>query len=172
MQDFKLEIEVKVIAKPIRLSLGLDNATPVERTQMIVTQKALANYVGLKSSIATLAENAIKTLANNRGLLVALSPEVTTEAATSVTATSATINGTGHDHGTSTTLSFVTGTTRDPATARIATTGGTNNTHDWAAVTYNMTGLSANTRYYYRTKAVSAGGTVYGPLKSFITPAS
>jgi len=94
-------------------------------------------------------------------------PTVTTGAATSLAATSATLNGNLTALGTaaSVNVSFEWGTSTSygsETTAQSATAIG--------AFTANLTGLTANTTYHVRAKAVGHGAAVYGDDITFTTP--
>ena len=100
-------------------------------------------------------------------------PSVTTDAATALISSSATLNGLVNDNGNTTTVSFVYGTspTLSGATTVPATTGhvinaGSGNT----AVAVNINGLTQLTTYYYEVSANNIGGTVKGTILSFTTP--
>jgi len=95
-------------------------------------------------------------------------PTVTTGAATSVTATSATLEGTVNANDLSTAVTFEYGLTTSYGTevsAKQSPVTGTTAT----SVSAGITGLDAGTTYHYRTKAVSTGGTTYGDDMEFIT---
>lgn len=98
-------------------------------------------------------------------------PTASTGAATSVTTTSAVMNGTVNANGLSTNVSFEWGLTAAYGVTNSASpnpvTGSTN-----TAVTFNPTTLLPNTTYHYRVVAQNAGGTVYGADMSFTTNAS
>jgi len=87
-------------------------------------------------------------------------PIAITNAATNITST-ATLNGTINAYNSTTTVTFEYGLTTDYGTSVDATpntvSGNTN-----TAVSYNLTGLTSNTTYHFRVKAVSANGTTYG----------
>ncbi len=94
-------------------------------------------------------------------------PTVTTDNATNITATGATLNGnlTSLGSATSDNVSFVWGTTQggpypNETTPQVRNTTGT--------FSDNVTGLSPNTTYYFKAKAVGHG-TSYGAEKSFTT---
>ena len=97
-------------------------------------------------------------------------PSVSTGAATNITASSATLNGSLHDLGTAATVnvSFQWGTTSgvysDQTTPQAMNVPGNFNA--------NLTGLSDNTTYYYRAMADGgAHGTSYGTEHAFTTSA-
>jgi len=96
----------------------------------------------------------------------ALTPTVTTSAATSVTSTTATLNGNLTSLGgeSSATVSFQWGTTASYGyEASAGTKTGT------GAFTADISSLSASTTYHYRAKAVAGGTTVYGSDVTFTT---
>ncbi len=92
----------------------------------------------------------------------------TTNAATSVTSTGATLNGSVNANNASTTVTFEYG---------LDTSYGTSVTADQSPVTGStttlvskaITGLTAGTTYHYRVKGVNAGGTTNGDDQSFTT---
>lgn len=101
-------------------------------------------------------------------------PAVTTEPATSVTGTTATINGTGTSNGASSTVTFIWGT--DPT----LTTGNTTVTAaqsplasnaNGTAVTAALTGLTPGTTYYFRTIINNANTNtpIQGSIRQFTT---
>ncbi len=104
-------------------------------------------------------------------------PTVTTLAATSVTATSATLNGSGIPNGSATTGYFRYGLTNpgtcsDTFGSRAPSTGGSSLGSGTSAISFNrsISGLSAETTYYYCAVASSAEGTSFGEVRSFRTP--
>ena len=92
-------------------------------------------------------------------------PTVTTSAATSVTQTSATLNGevSNPDNVTITAQGFEWKTTTGGTYAAVNATGET--------MTYNLTGLTAGTSYTYRAFVTTAEGTSYGSEVDFTTTA-
>ncbi|HRR10580.1 MAG TPA: M6 family metalloprotease domain-containing protein [Tenuifilum sp.] len=121
--------------------------------------------------MTSIAENATTkdiTFAFMGGSGGGTAPTATTVAASSITTSSATLNGTVNANNATTTVTFEWGTTTSLGNSINATPNsvtGTSNTN----VTANLTGLSANTKYYYRVKAVSANGTTYGSTMNFTT---
>ena len=101
-----------------------------------------------------------------------LAPTATTDAATSVGNTGATVNATINPNDEDITdYHFEYGT--DPALAGASTTtpgtiGADSSNHP---VNAPLTGLSPLTTYYFRIKAISLGGTSYGSILSFATSA-
>lgn len=97
-----------------------------------------------------------------------LLPKATTQAATSVSTTSATLNGTVNANSLSTTVTFEYGTSTSygsSVTASQSPITGNDNTN----VSANISGLTLGTTYYFRTNATSSAGTTYGTQVSFIT---
>ncbi|MDO8557494.1 MAG: LamG domain-containing protein [Candidatus Jorgensenbacteria bacterium] len=99
---------------------------------------------------------------------ITASPVVTTQAASSVSSTTATANGNITDIGGSspTTRGFKYGLT-ETDTWTVSESG----TYDTGAYTGSLTGLSPGTTYYVRSFATNAQGTAYGSYVSFATPA-
>lgn len=97
-------------------------------------------------------------------------PIATTNAATAVTQTSATLNGSVNANGLSTTVSFEWGTTTSYGNSATATPG-TATGNSATAVTGSISGLSPNQTYHYRVVASSTGGTTNGNDISFTTQA-
>jgi N-acetylneuraminic acid mutarotase len=93
-------------------------------------------------------------------------PVVTTNPATNVTSSSATLNGTVDPHGLTTTVYFQYGTTTSygHVTTSQSKTGNT-----YQAVAANISGLSASTTYHFRIVATNSAGTVYGSDRTFTT---
>jgi hypothetical protein len=99
----------------------------------------------------------------------ATAPAVTTDAASGVLGTSATLNGHVNPNGASTTYFFEYGTTQAygnqvPVTPASAGSGSSS-----VAVSASASGLTANTTYHYRIVASNAGGTVQGNDQTFTT---
>jgi phosphodiesterase/alkaline phosphatase D-like protein len=98
-------------------------------------------------------------------------PTATTNAASGIGATTATLNGTVNANNSSTTVTFEYGETT--AYGRTATadqspvTGSTG-----TAVNVTVSALLPNTTYHYRVAAVNAGGTTYGADMTFTTLAA
>jgi len=95
-------------------------------------------------------------------------PSATTQNASGITLTSATLNGLVNANGLSTTITFEYGTSTSYGTTVDGVPGnasGTSNT----AVTAALTGLTGNTIYHFRVKASSNGGVVYGQDLTFST---
>ena len=94
-------------------------------------------------------------------------PVVITNPATSVTASSATLNGSLDPHGLTTTVSFQWGMTTSygHTTAMQSQTGNT-----YRNITANISGLTTHTTYHFRIVATNSGGTRYGSDRTLTTP--
>jgi hypothetical protein len=113
------------------------------------------------------------TVTQALSITVPAPPAVTTNSATSVVQTSATLNGslTALGASGSATLSFDWGTSTSYTGGNVAANPSSWNGGVPKAFTYNLTGLTHNTTYHYRAKAVGADGSiVYGSDKTFTTP--
>jgi phosphodiesterase/alkaline phosphatase D-like protein len=95
-------------------------------------------------------------------------PTVTTNAASGVSTTGATLNGTVNANNASTTVTFEYGLDTSygtTVTADQSPVSGTTNT----AVSKAITGLTPNTTYHYRVKGQNGGGTANGADMTFTT---
>ncbi len=100
----------------------------------------------------------------------ALPPTATTQAASAITSNGATLNATVNPEGTSTTYDFIYGTDPTLNTGITSTTlaalgSGTSD----VGITAPITGLTANTRYYFQVVATNTGGTTEGAILAFTT---
>ena len=94
-------------------------------------------------------------------------PTAQTNAATGVTQNSATLNGSVNPNGAQTYYSFEYGTSQSlgNSTSLLSAGGGTNSQN----VTASVSGLVANTTYYFRVDAQNTYGSVQGSILSFTT---
>ena len=98
----------------------------------------------------------------------ALAPIVTTASASSVTANSATLNGSVNPNGLATTAYFQYGTsTNYNNTAPVSSL--LNGTSTTGVSVPNVSGLTPNTTYHFRLVASSSAGTAYGADTNFTT---
>jgi hypothetical protein len=104
-------------------------------------------------------------------LTVIFPPTVTTNAASSITYNSATLNGTVNPNGLSTSVYFQWGTTTSYGNASsVADAGSGTTTTSWQNV---LTGLlSPSTTYNFRFVAYNSAGTTYGSNRTFTTDCS
>ena len=93
-------------------------------------------------------------------------PVVTTNPATNVVTSSATLNGSFDPHGLTTSVYFQYGTTTSYGLTT-PTQSQTGNTYRNIAV--NRSGLTTHTTYHFRIVATNSGGTRYGSDRTFTT---
>jgi hypothetical protein len=95
-------------------------------------------------------------------------PAATTAAASGVSTSAATINGTVNPSGQATSYHFQYGTSTAYGSLSASQSAGSGTTTE--AVSAHLTGLKANTTYHYRIVAQSAGGTTVGADNTFTLP--
>jgi len=121
------------------------------------------------NSEGTTGEGADKTFTTNaKPPPPSEDPSVTTEAATGITTSGATLNGSVNPHGLSTTYKFEYGTTKGSltkATGSFSAGSGTSN----AKVKGIEVSLEPSTLYYFRMSATNSAGTTTGSELSFTT---
>lgn len=174
MADYKLEIELKITAKPLTPKTGLKVRPPFERNKFIVSASAIRFLYGAtaKSEIATLVTNAMKVPTLSQALSTVIPPEAITLPATSITNSAYTLNGSVHPHATSTAISFDHGLTIALGTNNAAASGTPSSLDAFTAFSYTRSsGVTALTQYYHRVKAIQGSITIYGQTLSFKTPA-
>ena len=96
-----------------------------------------------------------------------IKPTVTTDNATSVTSTSATLKGTVNPNGAATTGWFEWGTTSSYGNTTQTFSGGSGSSD--VTMSWNISGLSSGTTYHYMAVAENSAGTSYGSDVSFTT---
>ncbi len=97
-------------------------------------------------------------------------PSASTSAASGVTTTSATLNGTVNANGNSTTVTFQYGTTVAYGSSITATQSPVNGSTG-TAVSASLSGLSCNTTYHYRASGTNIADTTNGGDQAFTTAA-
>src|ERR1017187_2926678 len=132
------------------------NTTPRGRACM---RTALATITGAAAALSLVLLGAMPAGAAT----TTAEPTLSTQPATAVTGTTATVNGTVADNGLATTTWFQWGT----STAYGNVTP--NNTQGIAALPGILTGLTAGTVYDFRAVAKNSKGTVYGANLAFTT---
>lgn len=100
-------------------------------------------------------------------------PAATTEAATSISATGATLNASVNPEGTAITYDFVYGTSASLSSGTTTTSSasagsGTSAVSETAA----LTGLTPSTKYYFKVVATNSGGSTPGTILNFTTSAA
>lgn len=96
-------------------------------------------------------------------------PTVSTGAATSVTTTTATLNGTVNPNGAATNASFLYGTSSTLAGATSTPSQNLGAGGTAVSVDASISGLAANTKYYYQVQATNSAGTAKGSINNFTT---
>jgi phosphodiesterase/alkaline phosphatase D-like protein len=116
------------------------------------------------------AQNAFGTTngADMTFLTAGNAPNATTDAATSISSSSATLNGTVNANSDSTTVTFEYGTTTAYGTTATASPSPVTGNTD-TAVSYALTGLTDNVTYHYRVVGQNAYGTSNGADMTFTT---
>jgi outer membrane protein assembly factor BamB len=148
------------------------STTPAQTKSGNTYQSVSANATGLAASTTyhfrIVATNSSGTRYGSDATFTTLSatgaPFVTTNAASNVGSSSATLNGAVDPHGLSTTVYFQYGTTTSygSTTASQTKTGNT-----YQNVSANITGLTAGTTYHFRIVAINSAGTRHGADKTF-----
>ncbi|MCP5048005.1 MAG: hypothetical protein GY940_12585, partial [bacterium] len=101
---------------------------------------------------------------------VAVAPTATTDAATNVTDSGATINGTVNANGNVTTVTFEFGPSTSYGRVFNASPGTVSGTSD-TAVSFDLSSLPVGATFHYRVVASSSAGTTYGADMTFTTTA-
>jgi phosphodiesterase/alkaline phosphatase D-like protein len=173
MQDFVLDVEVKVTAKPVSPKTGITQRGPYERNLFVVQDRKKVKYTGDKADIAGFVEDAVSVATQEYLQGLQMPKIVVVSAEDTITAAAANLNATIDNQGVSTAFSADYGTTPALGSNQAGTsTPDTSANGTDTAIVVPLSGLSANTQYYYRIKLVSATGTVYSELKSFKTLAT
>jgi hypothetical protein len=173
MNDFKLDIEVKVTVKPVSPKVVTTQRGPYERNLFVVRESKKVHYVGGKTDVATFVTNALKVAGKESLVGLDMPKVVSVDPYDTLAATTVNINATGDNQGVSTVPTCEYGTTKTIETSQAASTtpDATEDGSDTAYV-FALTELTAETKYYYRIKLASSTGTSYSELKSFTTPAA
>ena len=96
-------------------------------------------------------------------------PAVTTNAASSITSSGATLNGSVNPEGQSTTYQFDYGTTTGYGTSVPSPAASAGSGTTAVSKSQAVSGLRSSTTYHYRVEATNAAGTSYGPDHTFTT---
>ncbi len=168
------------------LTLLLDTPFTYDPTQSLVVdvgQCGVPGATGFSASFTTLSGNrrlwsvggcpfvysGVNSAIYHMGLTLAGPPIVVTTAATGVTSTSATLNGTANANGGTTTVNFDYGLTNAYGTT-VAGVPATVNGSTALPVTANISGLLPGNTYHYRIWGTNTYGTSYGNDMTFTTP--
>jgi len=144
------------------------------------TGVATISATGLVTAIANgtvfAKANAVQDTTVSDSLLITLSgqsgmpPSMVTQAATSVTAYTATLNGTANANGLTTDIYFDWGLTPAYGNTLPATPAAVTGNMTYPATTL-LSGLQSSTTYHFRIRGINAAGTSYGEDLSFTTDA-
>ncbi|HXT14923.1 MAG TPA: Ig-like domain-containing protein [Gemmatimonadaceae bacterium] len=148
--------------RAITWSSSNTNVARVDATSGLVTA------AGVGSATITATSEGITGSATITVNAPAVAPTATTNDATSVSTTSATLQGTVNPNGSTSTVWFEWGTS---TTSLTATGTGTNPATTVTNWTENLTNLQPSTTYTYRIVAQNAGGITRGAFKTFTTGA-
>jgi hypothetical protein len=130
------------------------NIDPSDNTTFWTTQEYVGTYGGWCPWATKIASFNFAT-----------TPVVVTHAATSITTTSGTLNGTVNPNGVSTTYHFDWGTTLAYGNSTTTQSAGTGSTPVPESV--NITALATGTTYHFRIEAINSAGTSYGDDTTF-----
>ena len=148
-------------------STSVDTATPYSITGLTSNTKYYYQVIANKttSGVSTIDYANVVSFTTN-----GLDPVATTTQVTSLASTSATLNGSIVSQGPSTNAKFCWGTAADLSGCTLATaTPSTASGSGGTLISYNLSGLTAGTTYYYRAVATrTSGGTYNGSIVSFI----
>ncbi len=133
----------------------------------------LSNYTITSLVVSPDSSNLFAVAGTGRIYMISISnlrntTAVTSNSATNITSTTATLNGIVYPNGLSTIVQFDYGTNTgygNTVTASQSPVTGSSN----VSVSANLTGLAANTLYHFRVKATNSNGITYGPDSTFST---
>jgi hypothetical protein len=160
----------EVAVRDVASGILADDTTTSATTLTVSNLTAGKVYVwNLDACNGTLCSNFATGMYFQTPSVLPVAPTATTSAATSVSSTGGTFNGTVNPNGLSTSVWFQWGTT----TALGQSTGpGTFTGTTAVPVDSILSGASPNTTYYFRVAAQSSAGTTYGSTLSFTTSAA
>jgi phosphodiesterase/alkaline phosphatase D-like protein len=149
------------------LTLTQAGGTYSQQVFVQFTPTAVQSYNGNIPVSGGGVATAINVAASGAGVNNA--PTVTTGAATAITNTTATAAGTINNNGCTAVTSYGIEWSTTNGFANGTGTSVTSTNAVAGAFSANLTGLTANTTYYYKAFATNAGGTSYGAQQSFTT---
>jgi hypothetical protein len=163
--DLILDVTVKVVARPRDVI-----NTPHSRNQWTTFARLASNVYIDKTTVdnAAIVAARIAAFIQAAGLLL---PTATVQTPTPVADTTATFKGLVDPQNVSTVVTFLSGTTPDVLDNEDAAAESPVAGVSPVAVSFAETGLTAETTYYYRVKAVSATGTTISDPIEFTTTA-
>ncbi|MFH0888246.1 MAG: DUF2341 domain-containing protein [Planctomycetota bacterium] len=147
------------------ISLPGNGSSPISVTANVLSLSATTTYNF--RVVATNAGGTTNGLNQTFNTSAILAPICTTNNATNIVDTTATLNGTVNPNGFATTAYFQWGTTTSYGNTTTSQNIGSGTTN--VAVTANITGLTAGALYNFRVVAINAGGTTNGNNLTFTT---
>jgi hypothetical protein len=135
----------------------------------------VVTFVKAGSCVITASQNGDATYAPATSVsqqfeIIPAAPTATTDAASSIAKTTATLNGTITTGGsTDTTVTFTYSTNSSLSSGNTTVTAVESPLASNGTVTFPLTGLTASTTYYYRVTATNANSTVNGSIVNFTT---
>lgn len=148
----------QVVTIPLSGTCALNASTAATLTVAGIKNPAAGSYANTGFTVATSKDTATSPVANV--VIVASPTGVATSAATSLTAHTATLNGTLNPNGVATTYYFEYGTTLAYGATTPVLSAGSGVAA--VAVSANIAGLSSNINYFAQLVATNANGTSYG----------
>lgn len=167
-RNVKVRARINLLIMELRDQGDLDERPGRQGTQkrLIVDVPEMEMvYEELEQRIADISEIVI----HGHQLIEDEPPEVITDAVTGQSAGNATLNGTVITNGNSTAVSFNFGTNPE-VSANVVADESPLGSSVKQSFHYDMTLLDADTKYYYQAVAQDSNKTVYGLVKSFVTP--
>jgi len=164
-----------VTSNPTGINCGTDcseNYTLGKNVTLNAAPTSGSKFVSWSGACSGVATTCIVTMDAAKSVIATFDqigvPIVTTNPATNVTKTSATLNGSVSSAGATATVTFDLGASTAYGTSLIAIPNSIYSATA-IAVNANATNLTCRNTYHFRTKAVSSLGTRYGVDKSFTT---
>ena len=153
--------------QPTPHSIVASGSTPVAYNLTGLTPGVTYYFKALGRNSVGTAEGIVRSFTT-----VALAPTATTQAATSVSRTAATLNGSINWGGSTTAITYCYGTNSNLSGCTTGTPSPSSATSDGAiSAPLSLTGLTPGTTYYYRISGTNNTGTTDGSILSFTTPA-
>lgn len=148
---------------PVSTANGMSTvtfSTPVAS----LTPNTTYHYVAYGLNLAGAATSTDQTFTTSTA-----PPAITTSAASAITQTTATLNGSVNVWGLSTMVTFYYGTSSTLSSTTVTAPESPVTSATATAVTGPLTGLTASTTYYFQARALGLGGSAQGAVLSFTT---
>ena len=156
-----------ISVQPTPHTIVASGSTPVAYNLTGLTPGVTYYFKALGVNSAGNAEGIVRSFTT-----VALAPTATTQAASSVSRTAATLNGAINWGGSTTTITYCYGTNSNLSGCTTGTpTPGSATSDGSIPSALSLTGLTPGTTYYFRISGTNNTGTTNGSIMSFTTPA-